>query len=110
MSLQAWPWVHDQTIIASACLPGPSHLLRDFVPCAARLFSKVTNSVRSDCTLLAEQVRGDSDNVGRTQCDVHEQVIHGVRTMYNVRNGWDIARFLGDPLREDVEGHLANLQ
>lgn len=38
------------------------------------------------------------------------QVVHGGRTVYNVRNGWDIARFLGDPMREDVEGHLANLQ
>ena len=30
--------------------------------------------------------------------------------MYNVRNGWDIARFLGDPVEEDVRMHLANLQ
>jgi hypothetical protein len=38
------------------------------------------------------------------------QVIHGRRTMYNVRNGWDIARFLGDAVEEDVRMHLANLQ
>ena len=36
--------------------------------------------------------------------------MHGRRTMYNVRNGWDIARFLGDPVEEDVQMHLANLQ
>ena len=38
------------------------------------------------------------------------QVVHGGRTIYNVRNGWDIARFLGDAVQEDLAGHLANLQ
>lgn len=38
------------------------------------------------------------------------QVIHGNRTIYNVRNGWDIARFLADAVKEDVEGHLGNLK
>ena len=38
------------------------------------------------------------------------QAIHGNRTIYNVRNGWDIARFLADAVKEDVEGHLGNLK
>ena len=38
------------------------------------------------------------------------QVLHGERTMYNVRNGQDLARFLATPVREDVEAHLENLR
>ncbi|KAK9914904.1 hypothetical protein WJX75_002108 [Coccomyxa subellipsoidea] len=38
------------------------------------------------------------------------QAIHGNRTIYNVRNGWDIARFLADAVKEEVEGHLGNLK
>ncbi|CAL8468371.1 g7911 [Coccomyxa elongata] len=38
------------------------------------------------------------------------QAIHGNRTIYNVRNGWDIARFLADAVKEDVESHLGNLK
>ena len=38
------------------------------------------------------------------------QVLHGERTMYNVRNGQDLARFLATPVKEDVEAHLENLR
>ena len=38
------------------------------------------------------------------------QVLHGNRTMYNVRNGQDLARFLATPVKEDVEAHLENLR
>ena len=30
--------------------------------------------------------------------------------MYNVRNGADLARFLADPVKEDMEAHLHNLR
>ena len=38
------------------------------------------------------------------------QVIHSKRTLYNCRNGWDIARFLADATPEDVDAHLFNLR
>lgn len=38
------------------------------------------------------------------------QVLHERRTLYNCRNGWDIARFLADATPEDVEAHLFNLR
>ena len=38
------------------------------------------------------------------------QVLHGERSLYNARGGWDLARFLADPDRDDVEAHLANLR
>ncbi len=38
-----------------------------------------------------------------------EQVLHRDRVLFNVRNGWDVARFLADPRREDVEAHRDNL-
>ncbi|KAL4421129.1 hypothetical protein ABPG77_001524 [Micractinium sp. CCAP 211/92] len=37
------------------------------------------------------------------------QVLHRDRVLFNVRNGWDVARFLSDPRREDVEAHRDNL-
>ncbi|KAK9829184.1 hypothetical protein WJX72_004367 [[Myrmecia] bisecta] len=38
------------------------------------------------------------------------QVIHRERTMYNVRNGRDLAKFLADPVKEDIASHLMNLR
>jgi len=38
------------------------------------------------------------------------QLQHRDRVLYNVRNADDVARFLADPRRADVEGHLENLQ
>ena len=38
------------------------------------------------------------------------QVLHGERSLYNARGGWDLARFLADADRDDVEAHLANLR
>lgn len=38
------------------------------------------------------------------------QVLHSERSLYNARGGWDLARFLADPEKEDVEEHLANLR
>lgn len=37
------------------------------------------------------------------------QVLHRDRVLYNVRNAWDVAKFLSDPAKEDVEAHRANL-
>lgn len=36
-------------------------------------------------------------------------MLHRDRVLFNVRNGWDVARFLADPRREDVEAHRDNL-
>jgi hypothetical protein len=38
------------------------------------------------------------------------QVLHRERVLYNVRSGWDLALFLADPRREDVEAHRTNLE
>ena len=38
------------------------------------------------------------------------QVLHGERSLHNARGGWDLARFLADPDKDDVEAHLANLR
>ena len=38
------------------------------------------------------------------------QVLHRDRVMYNVRDAGDMARFLADPKKEDVEEHAENLQ
>ena len=32
------------------------------------------------------------------------------RVMHNVRNGWDIAKFLAEPTLADMTGHHANLK
>lgn len=32
------------------------------------------------------------------------------RVMHNVRNGWDIAKFLAEPSMADMAGHHANLK
>ncbi len=37
------------------------------------------------------------------------QVLHRSRTMFNMRNGEDLARFLADPRREDFDSHSSNL-
>jgi hypothetical protein len=36
-------------------------------------------------------------------------VLHRDRLLFNVRNGWDVAKFLAAPRREDVEAHRDNL-
>lgn len=38
------------------------------------------------------------------------QVMHRDRVLFNVRNGWDVAKFLSDPQKEDVAAHRANLE
>ena len=38
------------------------------------------------------------------------QIVHRDRTMYNARNGEDIAMFLADSSKEDIEQHLDNLR
>ena len=38
------------------------------------------------------------------------QVLHKDRCLFNVRDATDLARFLSDPRREDVEKHLENLE
>jgi hypothetical protein len=38
------------------------------------------------------------------------QVLHRDRVLYNVRGADDVARFLADPRREDVEAHAENLK
>lgn len=38
------------------------------------------------------------------------QVLHRDRVLYNVRNAGDVARFLADPKRDDVDAHLLNLR
>lgn len=38
------------------------------------------------------------------------QIIHGERTMYNVRDGTDVARFLAKATKEDINGHFQNLR
>lgn len=38
------------------------------------------------------------------------QVVHRDRTMYNARNGEDIAIFLADPSKEHIDAHLENLR
>jgi hypothetical protein len=38
------------------------------------------------------------------------QILHRDRVLYNVRDAGDVARFLADPRRADVEEHLANLE
>lgn len=55
-----------------------------------------------ECKVLREMAALEGHNV--------MQAIHGNRTIYNVRNGWDIARFLADAVKEDVESHLGNLK
>ena len=37
------------------------------------------------------------------------QFLHGDRLLFNARGGDDLARFLADPRREDIEAHLENL-
>lgn len=34
----------------------------------------------------------------------------GKRVMHNIRNGWDIAKFLAEPTLQDMDGHAANLR
>lgn len=38
------------------------------------------------------------------------QVLHKDRSLYNVRNASDLAKFLADPNKEDIESHLGNLE
>lgn len=38
------------------------------------------------------------------------QVLHGNRTMYNLRNGYDLARFLARPDQQNLEQHQQNLR
>ena len=38
------------------------------------------------------------------------QVLHRDRVLYNMRNAGDVARFLADPCREEVEAHAENLR
>lgn len=36
-------------------------------------------------------------------------MLHRDRVLFNVRNAADVARFLADPVQEDVEAHRDNL-
>lgn len=45
-----------------------------------------------------------------SHCMLPVQMFCGKRVMHNVRNGWDIARFLAEPTVQDMEGHHANLR
>lgn len=52
--------------------------------------------------------------IGDVAVEEHEilwpnQILHKDRVLYNVRNAEDIARFLADPKKEEVESHLENL-
>lgn len=40
----------------------------------------------------------------------HLQVFHGKRTMHNARDFDDLAKFLAEPVKEDVESHYVNLK
>lgn len=37
-------------------------------------------------------------------------MLHRDRVLFNVRNGWDVAKFLAQPSKQDVEEHRDNLQ
>lgn len=49
-------------------------------------------------------------------CDVYSlsayllQLFCDKRVMHNVRNSWDIAKFLAEPTMADMAGHHANLK
>lgn len=45
----------------------------------------------------------------RTKVHSPLQVLHGYRTMFNVRNGQDLAQFLADPQREEFDSHSSHL-
>lgn len=106
---------------------GSALLFESLIPLDQYLIDKMTLDVTPFCRISGLQFGALADvrqgpwlsffvglvgGVAPEEADIlwPNQVLHRDRVLYNVRNAADVARFLADPRREDVEDHLSNLR
>ena len=106
---------------------GVAKLFESVVPLQPEIVDKVTVDLTPLCSVsglsfgeLADLQHGAWMNyfvglVGDVAVDEDDilwpnQILHRDRVLYNVRDAGDVARFLSDPRKEDVEAHALNLK
>lgn len=116
-----WISVHTKTDEDTALL------FESVVPLRPEVVEKLSSDLTPFCSIVGCKFQDMADlqygswsnyfigvvgDVGTEEIDIlwPNQILHRDRVLYNMRNGLDIARFLADPTRRDVDLHLANLQ
>ncbi|KAI3431731.1 hypothetical protein D9Q98_004773 [Chlorella vulgaris] len=105
---------------------GPAKLFESVVPLLPDLVGRLSSEITPFCSVTglvfdgADEAGGGWHNyfvglVGSVSAAEDEilwpnQVLHRDRVLFNVRNGWDVAKFLAQPSKQDVEEHRDNLQ
>jgi hypothetical protein len=104
---------------------GPAKLFESVSPLLPDLVGRLSADIAPFCSVSglkfvpADAAAGPWRNyfvglVGAVAADEDDilwpnQVLHRDRVLFNVRNGWDVAKFLSEPQQEDVEQHRDNL-
>ncbi|PRW33168.1 hypothetical protein C2E21_7814 [Chlorella sorokiniana] len=104
---------------------GPAKLFESVSPLLPDLIGRLSADIAPFCSVSglkfvpADAAAGPWRNyfvglVGAVAADEDDilwpnQVLHRDRVLFNVRNGWDVAKFLSEPQKEDVEQHRDNL-
>ncbi|KAI7842535.1 hypothetical protein COHA_003772 [Chlorella ohadii] len=104
---------------------GPAKLFESVSPLLPDLVGRLSADIAPFCSVSglkfgpADAAAGPWRNffvglVGAVAADEDDilwpnQVLHRDRVLFNVRNGWDVAKFLSEPQKEDVEEHRDNL-
>lgn len=104
---------------------GPAKMFESVSPLLPDLLGRLSADIAPFCSVsglkfaAADAAAGPWRNyfvglVGSVAADEDDilwpnQVLHRDRVLFNVRNGWDVAKFLSEPQKEDVEQHRDNL-
>ncbi|KAG7667933.1 hypothetical protein KSW81_005851 [Nannochloris sp. 'desiccata'] len=106
---------------------GTGKLYESVVPLQAEILDKMSNDLTPFCSVSGLEFGALADlrygpwlnyfvglvgEVAVEEADIlwPNQVLHRDRVLYNVRGASDVAKFLADPRKEDVEAHADNLK
>jgi len=106
---------------------GTANLFESVVPLEPEILDKMANDLTPFCSVSGLEFGGLADlrygpwlnyfvglvgEVAVEEADIlwPNQVLHRDRVLYNVRGADDVAKFLADPRKEDVESHAENLK
>jgi hypothetical protein len=105
---------------------GTAKLFESVVPLQSEILDKMSNDLTPFCSVSGLEFGALADlrygpwlnyfvglvgEVAVEEADIlwPNQVLHRDRVLYNVRGAGDVAKFLADPRKEDVEAHAENL-
>jgi hypothetical protein len=106
---------------------GTAKLFESVVPLQPEILDKMSNDLTPFCSVSGLEFGALADlrygpwlnyfvglvgEVAVEEADIlwPNQVLHRDRVLYNVRGAGDVAKFLADPRKEDVEAHAENLK